>query len=102
MRSPRALAAASASRASAGDNHQTPISHRPAAEPHAARLGANGNALAGIRKLKDGQGNYLWQPSFTEGQPQNMLAHPVTELAAMPDVARGAMHWPSATSAAAI
>ena len=44
-----------------------------------------------LGKLKDGQGNYLWQPSFTEGQPQNVLAYPVTEMAAMPDVAPGAM-----------
>lgn len=56
-----------------------------------ARLVANRNTLASIRKLKDGQGNYLWQPSFTEGQPQNVLAYPVTEMAAMPDVAPGAM-----------
>lgn len=56
-----------------------------------ARFVANRNTLASIRKLKDGQGNYLWQPSFTEGQPQNVLAYPVTEMAAMPDIATGAL-----------
>lgn len=56
-----------------------------------ARFVANRNTLATIRKMKDGQGNYLWQPSFTEGQPQNVLAYPVTEMAAMPNIAANAM-----------
>jgi HK97 family phage major capsid protein len=49
----------------------------------------NGNTVAIIRKLKDGQGNYLWQPSYQAGQPETILGKPVVELPDMPDVANG-------------
>jgi HK97 family phage major capsid protein/HK97 family phage prohead protease len=50
----------------------------------------NGSTLAAIRKLKDGQGNYLWQPSYQAGQPETILGRPVVELLDMPDVAANA------------
>lgn len=50
----------------------------------------NGNTLATIRKLKDGQGNYLWQPSYQAGQPETILGRPVVEMLDMPDIASGA------------
>lgn len=42
---------------------------------------------ATIRKMKDGQGNYLWQPPFQAGQPAQLLGYAVRELSGMPDVA---------------
>jgi HK97 family phage major capsid protein/HK97 family phage prohead protease len=45
----------------------------------------NGTTLATIRKLKDGAGNYLWQPSYREGQPETILGRPVVEAVDMPD-----------------
>lgn len=33
--------------------------------------------LAAIRKLKDGNGAYLWQPSYQEGEPDRILGYPV-------------------------
>ncbi len=50
----------------------------------------NGTTLATIRKLKDGQNNYLWQPSYQAGQPETILGRPVIEAVDMPDVASGA------------
>lgn len=50
----------------------------------------NGTTLAAIRKLKDGQGNYLWQPSYQAGQPETILGRPVVELIDMPDIAANA------------
>lgn len=50
----------------------------------------NGTTLGAVRKLKDGQGNYLWQPSFQAGQPETVLGRPVIEAVDMPDVANGA------------
>ncbi len=47
----------------------------------------NGTTLAAIRTLKDGNGNYLWQPSYQAGQPETILGRPVVELLDMPDVA---------------
>lgn len=50
----------------------------------------NGTTLAAIRKLKDGQENYLWQPSFQAGQPETVLGRPVAEAVDMPDIAANA------------
>lgn len=43
------------------------------------------------RKLKDGQGNYLWQPSFQQGQPATLAGEPIVELPDLPDVAANAV-----------
>ena len=40
-----------------------------------------------IRKFKNSDGDYLWQPSLTAGQPANLLGSPVYYDANMPDVA---------------
>ncbi|MNS07272.1 Phage capsid family protein [compost metagenome] len=56
-----------------------------------ARFVTNRNTLSRVRKLKDGDGNYIWQPSLQAGQPQQLMGHPVTEMAAMPNVAAGAV-----------
>lgn len=40
-----------------------------------------------IRKMKDGQQNYLWQPSYVAGQPAQIAGYPVTEMPGMPDIA---------------
>ncbi|KPL56163.1 capsid protein [Prosthecomicrobium hirschii] len=50
----------------------------------------NGSTLATVRKLKDGQGNYLWQPSYQAGQPETLLGRPVIEAVDMPDIASNA------------
>jgi HK97 family phage major capsid protein len=46
----------------------------------------NGSTLAKVRKFKDGQGNYLWSPAYTAGQPETILGRPVVEAPDMPDV----------------
>lgn len=43
-----------------------------------------------VRKFKDGEGNYLWQPSAVAGQPALLLGHPVELAEDMPDVGAGA------------
>ncbi|WP_410824334.1 phage major capsid protein [Methylobacterium oryzisoli] len=50
----------------------------------------NGSTLATIRKLKDSQGNFLWQPGLVAGQPETILGRPVVEAVDMPDVAANA------------
>lgn len=56
-----------------------------------ARFTLNRSTLGRIRKLKDGEGNYIWQPSFQAGEPATLLGYPTTEMAAMPNVAAGAV-----------
>ena len=50
----------------------------------------NGTTLGKLRTLKDGQGNYIWQPSLQVGQPETLLGRPVVEMVDMPDVAANA------------
>jgi len=61
----------------------------PAAYRSQATWGMNGTTLGKLRLLKDGQNNYLWQPSFQAGQPETILGRPVIELPDMPDIANG-------------
>lgn len=49
----------------------------------------NGTTLGLIRTLKDGNGNYLWQPSYQAGQPSTLLGRPVIEDPEMPDPSSG-------------
>ncbi len=49
----------------------------------------NSKTLGAMRKLKDGQGNFLWQPSFQIGQPEQILGRPVTEVPDMDDIGAG-------------
>lgn len=56
-----------------------------------ARFAMNRKTQGAIRKLKDGNGNFIWQPGLQLGQPATVLGHPVTEFAAMPDIAAGAI-----------
>lgn len=40
-----------------------------------------------IRKMKDGDDNYLWQPSGTPGQSPTLMGYPVAESEDMPNMA---------------
>ncbi|MDZ7823664.1 MAG: phage major capsid protein [Ahrensia sp.] len=52
-----------------------------------ARFAMNRNTMTAVKLLKDGQGNYLWQPSYQAGAPQTLAGYAMTEVADMPDVA---------------
>jgi HK97 family phage major capsid protein len=44
-----------------------------------------------IMLLKDGEGRYLWQPSFTEGTPSSLLGFPVSMATDMPILGAGSL-----------
>lgn len=51
----------------------------------------NDTTLATIRKLKDGEGNYLWQMGdIRAGEPDRILAHPYSVNQAMANIAANA------------
>ncbi len=50
----------------------------------------NRNTQGEIRKFKDGDGNYLWQPGLAAGQPATLLNFAITEAEDMPDIASDA------------
>jgi len=63
----------------------------PQAMTQNARFVLNRSVQGTVRKLKDGQNNYLWQPSFQLGQPAQLAGYPITEMAAMPNIAASAV-----------
>jgi HK97 family phage major capsid protein len=46
--------------------------------------------LAALRKYKDTNNQYLWQPALTAGQPATFLGYGITEAEDMPAVGAGA------------
>ena len=50
----------------------------------------NDSTIKAIRKLKDNNGQYLWQPSLTAGAPDMILGRPIKTSAYMPAIAAGA------------
>lgn len=47
----------------------------------------NRNTLATVRKLRDADGNMLWQPSLQVGNPNTLLGFPIAEFDDMADIA---------------
>ena len=52
------------------------------------RFVMNRRTVAAVRKLKDADGRYLWQPGLN-GEGQTIFGYPVTELEDMPDIGVG-------------
>jgi HK97 family phage major capsid protein len=46
----------------------------------------NRSTQSAIRKLKDGDGTYLWQPSLKPGEASTLMGFPVAESEDMPDI----------------
>lgn len=47
--------------------------------------------IAKIRKFKDQQNGYLWQPALIAGQPSTLLGYPVIEAQDMPTLGTGSL-----------
>ena len=47
----------------------------------------NRSVVGALRKFKDSEGNYLWQPNTEPGEPARLMGYPVTEAEDMPDIA---------------
>jgi HK97 family phage major capsid protein len=50
----------------------------------------NDATIKAIRKLKDGNGQYIWQPSLVAKEPDTILGRPVRTSTCMPEIASGA------------
>jgi HK97 family phage major capsid protein len=51
----------------------------------------NAATCARIRKFKTADGQFLWTPSLSAGQPATLLGYPVIEAEDMPDVAANSL-----------
>jgi len=49
----------------------------------------NDSTVKAIRKLKDNNGNYIWQPSVREGEPDRILNRPYRTSIYVPELAAG-------------
>jgi len=49
------------------------------------------NTVAAMRKLKDANGQYLWQPSLQAGQPDKLFGYPLYTSPYVPTLAAGAL-----------
>jgi len=54
-----------------------------------AKFFMNRTSLGKLRKLKDGQNNYIWQPSYVAGEPSTLQGYPVVEVPGMPNMTTG-------------
>ena len=54
------------------------------------RFVMNRATVGAVRKFKDGEGNYLWQPSHEPGAPASLLGYPVSEAEDMPSIGANA------------
>ncbi|WP_457108429.1 phage major capsid protein [Methylobacterium sp. P5_C11] len=51
----------------------------------------NRRTQSAIRKFKDAEGNYLWQPPLAAGRAATLIGFPVTEAEAMPDLGKDSL-----------
>jgi HK97 family phage major capsid protein len=56
-----------------------------------ARFVMNRLTQSAIRKLRDGDGTYLWEPSLAAGLQPMLFGYPITECDHMPDMAPGSL-----------
>lgn len=65
------------------------IYRTPAERIAGAQWYMNRTTQASIRKIKDADGNYLWQPGLTAGQPGTIHGYGIIDLPGMPVYADG-------------
>ncbi|MDD3978423.1 MAG: phage major capsid protein [Methanomicrobium sp.] len=54
-----------------------------------AKFMMNDNTILAIRKLKDGEGNYLWRPGLQENAPDTLLGKPIVVDDYVDDIGAG-------------
>lgn len=54
---------------------------------NAARWAMNRTTVAEVRKIKDADGEYLWQPGLAAGEPSTLAGYNIIEFEDMPDPA---------------
>lgn len=54
-----------------------------------AKFYMNRTSLGKIRKLKDAGNNYIWQPTYTAGEPSTLSGYPIVEVPGMPNMTTG-------------
>lgn len=55
------------------------------------RFVMNRKTVSMVRRFRDAEGDYVWQPGTQPGQTSSLLGYPVTEIETVPDVAPGSL-----------
>lgn len=55
------------------------------------RFVMNRKTVSAVRKFKDADGNYIWQPAQRAGETASLLGYAVTEIETMPDIAANSL-----------
>ncbi|RZJ01571.1 MAG: phage major capsid protein [Brevundimonas sp.] len=55
------------------------------------RFVMNRKTVSTVRKFKDADGNYIWQPATRPGETASLLGYAVTEIETMPDMAANSL-----------
>lgn len=55
------------------------------------RFEMNRKTVSTVRKFKDADNNYIWQPAGRPGETASLLGYPVTEIETMPDIAANSL-----------
>jgi HK97 family phage major capsid protein len=55
------------------------------------RFVMNRKTVSAVRKFKDGDGNYIWQPATRAGETASLLGYPITEIETVPDIAANSL-----------
>jgi HK97 family phage major capsid protein len=55
------------------------------------RFVMNRKTVSAVRKFKDADGNYIWQPATRAGETASLLGYAVTEIETMPDIAANSL-----------
>ncbi|QBX37353.1 phage major capsid protein [Brevundimonas sp. S30B] len=55
------------------------------------RFVMNRKTVSAVRKFKDADGNYIWQPAQRAGETASLLGYAVTEIETMPDLAANSL-----------
>lgn len=74
-----------------GDVFHTIIGTMKAEYLPGAVFAMNRTVLAAVRKIKDGDGTYLWEKSFQANQPFQLLGYPVATFEDMPALGTGSL-----------
>ena len=70
-----------------GDVIMNTIYGMKAAYRRGARFAMNRTTVGTVRKVKDGDGNYIWQPGLSAGEPSTLAGYGIIEMEDMPNPA---------------
>jgi HK97 family phage major capsid protein len=83
---PTGASGAFAGSGAGGDTFYDMVYALKAGYRNGARWAMNRSTIAAVRKIKDSDGNYVWQMGLAAGQPSTLAGYPIVDMEDMPDI----------------